>query len=228
MVASRSSSEGAVVCVCGPCGSGKSTTASLLAKRLGARLVEGDNFHPEANKAKMAAGTPLDDADRMPWLAALRAECSGRAERGEIVVLACSALKRAYREALVGCATLYEQGKHNWVFALLDVPEEVLRQRLGARQGHFMPPALLASQLAAMEKDDPQMLHVPVVVEGRELVPDDVVRCLLAELQRLGRLPWPLVPSAPPGKGRRWLAPGLLGAWGLLIAARGLWLAYQR
>mmetsp|Transcript_98852 Transcript_98852/g.262492 ORF Transcript_98852/g.262492 Transcript_98852/m.262492 type:complete len:198 (-) Transcript_98852:280-873(-) len=182
--------EGFVVCVCGPCGSGKSTIAGLLAERLSASLVEGDDFHPETNKAKMAVGMPLDDLDRLPWLVALRAECSSRAERGEAVVLACSALKSRYRETLVGCSAVYASGGSAWTFALMDVPREVLRRRLDTRRGHFMPPALLDSQLAVLEGNDPRLVRVPAVGEkGRELSPEEIVECLHMELRQPGRLP---------------------------------------
>ena len=127
--------------VIGPSGNGKSTLAAALAERLGWRFVEGDAHHPPANIAKMARAEPLTDADREPFLASI-----GRAlADADGAVAACSALKRCYRETLTRVA-----GKPV-LFVLPEVTAEELRRRMGLRPGHFMPPALLASQLAAFE-----------------------------------------------------------------------------
>lgn len=129
----------------GVSGSGKSTVGALLAARLGLPFVEADDYHPPANVAKMAAGVPLDDADRRPWLISL-SEVLAKAERaGTGAVLACSALKASYRALLFGALaarphTVYLHGER-----------DVLLRRLGARRGHFFPPALLDSQLATLE-----------------------------------------------------------------------------
>ena len=132
------------ILVMGVCGCGKSSFGRLLAERLGADFVEGDDFHPPANVAKMSRGIPLDDADRAGWLERLHAvlvegEASGRSQ-----VLACSALKRSYRAQLAA-------GLGDWRVVFLNGPRSVLEARLAARTDHFMPPALLDSQLATLE-----------------------------------------------------------------------------
>ncbi len=122
--------------VMGVAGSGKSTVAALLAARLGVPFADGDAFHPPANLAKMAAGTPLDDADRAPWLAAIAAWLA--AHPGAVV--ACSALRQRYRDQLPA-RFIYLRGSR-----------EVLAARLAARRDHFFPLALLDSQLALLEE----------------------------------------------------------------------------
>lgn len=129
--------------VMGVSGSGKSTVARELARRLGYRFLEGDDFHSAANVLKMASGTPLDDADRLPWLRAIaRAMREGPADEG--VVVACSALARRYRDVL-------RDGDVTTYFVFLDGDPEVLRDRVAARHHSFMPASLLDSQLAALE-----------------------------------------------------------------------------
>jgi gluconokinase len=123
----------------GPSGSGKSAVGALLAARLGAEFVDGDDLHPAANVAKMSAGTPLDDADRMPWLDRIAARLTG----SDDIVLACSALARRYRQRIL-------DGAPDARFLELRVSREELLRRMSARS-HFMPPALLASQLATLE-----------------------------------------------------------------------------
>jgi gluconokinase len=127
----------------GVAGSGKTTLGRALAERLGWTFVEGDAFHPPQNVAKMAEGTPLADADRAPWLSAIRAHLEVLHAEGRSAVLACSALKAAYRDALARGLPAR--------FVWLDVPPQVLAQRLGAREGHFAGEDLLASQIAALE-----------------------------------------------------------------------------
>ena len=125
----------------GPSGSGKTTIARALAQSLHLQFVEGDDLHPPANVEKMRAGRPLDDADRAPWLDAVARAMQGAAG----VAVACSALKRRYRDQLRAAAgPLY--------FVLPQVPRVDLLQRLSARTGHYMPPALLDSQLADLQK----------------------------------------------------------------------------
>jgi gluconokinase len=125
--------------VMGVAGSGKSTVGRLLADALGRRFIDGDDLHPPANIAKMSSGVPLTDADRAPWLEAIAAELA----RGGPAVIACSALKRAYRERLPGVRWFH-----------LRVPRDVLAARLSERSGHFFPPALLDSQLAELEEPE--------------------------------------------------------------------------
>ena len=130
--------------VMGVSGSGKTSVATAVAARRGWVFAEGDAFHPEANVRKMAAGQPLDDGDRAPWLAALAGWIGEREAAGEDAVLTCSALKRAYRDQL-------RDGRPSVLFVHVDVDREVLRKRLARRQGHYMPASLLDSQLATLE-----------------------------------------------------------------------------
>ena len=138
------------IVVMGVSGCGKSSVGIALAEALGARFIDGDDLHPEANKAKMSAGIPLDDEDRGPWLdlvsQALAEDVSTLpAESGSTgTVVACSALKRSYRERILA-------GAPNTFFIHLDGSREILQQRLGNRTGHFMPATLLDSQLATLE-----------------------------------------------------------------------------
>jgi gluconokinase len=134
-----------IVVLMGVAGSGKTTLGRLLAGQLGWTFVEGDAFHPPANVEKMHRGEPLTDADRAPWLRALHARIEELAAAGQSAVVACSALKQAYRDALAAA-------RPEVVFVHLTAPPAVIRERLRARHGHFMPPALLASQLATLEE----------------------------------------------------------------------------
>ncbi|WP_344104811.1 gluconokinase [Myceligenerans crystallogenes] len=128
----------------GVAGSGKSTVAELLAERLGAEYADADAFHPPENVAKMAGGIPLDDDDRAPWLAIVRDWMADHGtRRGADVVVACSALRRAYRDVLRDAGGV--------VFVHLTGSAELLGARIAARPGHFMKPDMLASQLATLE-----------------------------------------------------------------------------
>lgn len=132
------------IVVMGVSGSGKTSAARELTRQLGWEYIEGDDLHPEANVAKMAAGHPLDDEDRWPWLRRI-AEVIGEHEAaGTSIIVTCSALKRVYRDLL-------REGHPSVWFAHVDVPREVLAARLAKRQGHYMPPSLLDSQLATLE-----------------------------------------------------------------------------
>ncbi len=133
-----------MVVVMGVSGVGKSTIGEQLAARLGCAYLDADDFHPAENVAKMAAGTPLNDADRAPWLARLNAELRAREARGEDAVLACSALKERYRERLA-------EGVARFELVYLHASEALLRERLGDRRHRYMPATLLASQLATLE-----------------------------------------------------------------------------
>lgn len=133
-----------LVVVMGVSGSGKTTLGRALAAALGWDFADADDFHPASNVAKMRAGTPLDDADRAPWLALLRAEIERRLAADRPLVLACSALKRAYRAAL---RTDHPRAR----LIQLDGARELIARRLAERPGHFMPASLLDSQLAALE-----------------------------------------------------------------------------
>src|SRR5579884_1235439 len=128
-----------IVVVMGVSGAGKTTVGRALAAALGWPFVDADDLHPAANVEKMRRGQPLDDADRAPWLAAVASTI--RSMRDGVV--ACSALKRAYRDLL--------RVRDDVRFVYLAVDEKVLAARLAARQGHYMPPSLLPSQLATLE-----------------------------------------------------------------------------
>ena len=131
--------------VMGVSGSGKSTVGARLAEALGLPFGDADAFHPPANVAKMSAGTPLTDEDRWPWLDALGAWLPAQAGGG---VIACSALKRAYRERLRAAVPRLR------ILHLAGVPEMIIA-RQAARQDHFMPPSLMASQFATLEPPGP-------------------------------------------------------------------------
>lgn len=138
-----------IVVVMGVAGAGKTSVGRLLARRLGCDFAEGDAFHPDRNVEKMRAGIPLGDADRGPWLEALASEIEAWSAAGRDVVLACSALKRSYRERLV-------RGRSGLRLVHLRGDPALLRARLEARRGHFMPAALLESQLEALEPPVPE------------------------------------------------------------------------
>lgn len=148
----------AVVLVSGVSGAGKTTLSRALAAALGWRFADADDFHPPANIAKMRAGLPLDDTDRAPWLRALRAEIDQHLAQGAPLVLACSALKQAYRATLLGGDRVGgDPGRVRLVF--LAASRELLAARLATRAGHYMPPSLLDSQLATLEPPT-DALHV--------------------------------------------------------------------
>ncbi len=155
--------------VMGVSGSGKSTVAEALAKRLDWRFEDGDSFHPPSNVEKMRAGHPLDDDDRRPWLQAIAAEIDRVAGVGNHVVIACSALKRSYREILI-------HGRRDARIVFLDGSCELIAERLSKRKGHFMPPGLLASQFATLEVPTPDEHVVTVSVDATvEAIVDDII-----------------------------------------------------
>ncbi|MFE1598919.1 gluconokinase [Methylobacterium sp. ID0610] len=138
----------AVVVVMGVSGSGKTTVASLLAGRLGWEFADGDDFHPEANVAKMHGGTPLTDEDRRPWLEAIAAWIDRTRAGGGRGVVTCSALKRAYRAILIG-------GRPDVRLVYLQGDRDLIGRRMAARHDHFMPARLLDSQFATLEEPMP-------------------------------------------------------------------------
>lgn len=155
----------------GVSGCGKSSLGQALAHAMGAEFIEGDRHHPPENVARMAAGVPLTDADRAGWLATLADLLTKARQEGRPVVLACSALKRAYRDVLRRAGPLR--------FVLMTAPREVLAQRLAARSGHYMPASLLPSQLATLEP--PQADEAAIVVDATHTLPV-LVDTVLAQL----------------------------------------------
>jgi gluconokinase len=145
------------IVVMGVSGAGKSTVGAALARRLGMPFVDADDLHPPANIEKMRAGIPLVDADRMPWLDLVGVALADASAPG--VVVACSALRRAYRERLREAAA-------DVVFVALEGDPELLAERMGARPGHFMPATLLESQLAAYESPGANERAVRCPIEG--------------------------------------------------------------
>ena len=136
-----------IIILMGVSGSGKTTIGQQLAEGLGWLFYDGDQFHPQANIAKMQQGIPLTDEDRWPWLQALRTQIATWLHQGMSAVLACSALKQAYRDYL-----LIDEAEVKLVYLKGDY--DLIRARLAQRHGHFMPPALLASQFAALEEPE--------------------------------------------------------------------------
>jgi len=145
--------------VMGVSGSGKTTVGSRLAGELGWEFLDADAFHPPANLAKMAAGEPLTDADRDPWLAALAAALAERLADGRGAVLACSALRRSYRDRLRAAGPAL-------AFLYLRTDPALARGRVAARGGHFFPARLVDSQFAALEEPDPATEPDVVVVDA--------------------------------------------------------------
>jgi gluconokinase len=156
----------------GVSGSGKSTVADALAKRLGWRYEDGDRFHPPGNVAKMSAGHPLTDEDRLPWLQAIADEIDRVCRQGERAVIACSALKRAYRDIL-------QHGRADVRFVFLKGTQDLIAGRLAARKGHFMPPDLLASQFRTLEPPAAGEHPITVSIDAPvAAIVDDIIRQL--------------------------------------------------
>jgi gluconokinase len=162
-----------IAIVMGVSGSGKTTIAEGLARAQGWILLEGDAFHPPANVAKMHAGTPLTDEDRWPWLRAIAARSDELREAGQSAVVACSALKRAYRDILIG-------DRPDTVLVYLRGSQQLIADRLRARKGHFMPPALLDSQFATLEEPGPDEHPIVVDIGGPA---DTVIQEAVRQLQ---------------------------------------------
>ena len=144
------------VVIMGVSGSGKSTVAALLARTLGWQYQEGDKLHPPANVEKMSGGTPLSDADRLPWLRKIAEKIEDWRTHGQSGVVTCSALKRSYRDIVV-------DGRPDVRVVYLKGTSELIRQRLAKRSGHFMPPALLDSQFTILQEPSPD--ERPIVVD---------------------------------------------------------------
>lgn len=163
-----------IVVVAGVAGSGKTTVGSMLARRMGWTFEDGDDLHSAASVAKMRAGIPLTDADRAPWLRTIARWMDQRIAAGESGVVACSALRRSSRDLLL-------DGRPQARLVFLQVEPDRLRARLTARQGHFFPRTLLASQLAAAELPAPGP-RVLVVKPGDQ--PGETVHKIVSWLTR--------------------------------------------
>ena len=159
-----------IVLVMGPAGSGKTTVGQLLAGALGWPYFEADDFHPPANIAKMRRAEPLDDADRAPWLAAIRGRIDACVAEGRSAVFTCSALKRAYRHVVM-------DGVPGLRLVYLHADAATLAARLAARRGHFLPPELLTSQLAILEPPD-DALAFDVRAHSAESIVAEIRRAL--------------------------------------------------
>ncbi len=158
--------------VMGVSGAGKSTVGEALAARLGWRYEDGDAFHPESNVAKMRAGHPLTDEDRWPWLRAIADEIDRVCKAGGHVIIACSALRRTYRDVLL-------HGRNDVRLVFLDGSEPLIGDRLSQRKGHFMPPGLLASQFATLEPPATDEHAVRVSIDAPvETIVNDVLNQL--------------------------------------------------
>lgn len=159
--------------VMGVSGCGKSTVGSMLGERLGARFQDGDDLHPEANKAKMGAGIPLDDGDRKPWLEDIGRALRRSQEASAPLIIACSALKRSYRDLL-------RRHAPEIVFVHLRGDRETLLGRMKARENHFMPTSLLDSQLETLEPLADDEIHV---LGDIRLAPEVLVKNICNRLQ---------------------------------------------
>lgn len=157
----------------GVAGSGKTVVGTALAAALGVPFVEGDDYHPPANRAKMAAGIALDDEDRRGWLDALAARIAEARGAGEGLVVSCSALRRRYRDRLRDADAALR-------FVHLSGSRELIATRLAARRGHFMPPSMLDSQLATLETPDSAE---SVWVQDVSGTPEEIVAAVLARAE---------------------------------------------
>jgi carbohydrate kinase (thermoresistant glucokinase family) len=166
-----------VIVVMGVSGSGKTTVAALLSAALGYQFQEGDDLHPRENVEKMQAGTPLTDADRMPWLRKIAEKIDGWQARGESGVVTCSALKQSYRTIIIGdragVTLVYLKGSY-----------DLIRRRLAARHEHFMPVALLDSQFATLQEPTPDEHPITVDIGAK---PFDIVTEIVRQLEERHR-----------------------------------------
>ncbi len=162
-----------VIVVMGVSGSGKTTVAAMLAGALRCHFLEGDDLHPPANVAKMKSGTPLNDADRLPWLQAIAAEIDRWRARGEPGVVACSALKRPYRDIIIG-------RRSDVMLVFLKGSRQLIGHRMAQRHEHFMPLALLDSQFSTLQEPGPDEAPIVVDIGGR---PGEIVAEIMRQLK---------------------------------------------
>ncbi|WP_051094237.1 gluconokinase [Kaistia granuli] len=174
----RSAEARLAVIVMGVSGSGKSSVGEGLAAALGIDFVDGDGLHSPENVAKMASGQPLVDDDRWPWLDKIGRTLGDRAAHPTGIVVACSALRKIYRDRIRAAAGQPIR------FVFLDAPQSLVQDRLGARKGHFMPPSLLASQYATLERPGDGEADVLAVAVDVPVV--EIVRRAAAELATPG------------------------------------------
>jgi len=182
-----------IVVVMGVSGSGKTTVSALLAAALGCQFQEGDDLHPIENLEKMRGGTPLGDADRMPWLHKIAEEIDGWRARGESGVLTCSALKRSYRDIVIGdrpdVRLVYLRGSY-----------DLIRRRMAARHEHFMPAALLDSQFATLQ--EPTSDEHPIVVDA-DRRPAEIATEIVRQLEQRYSRDTALNPDRPIAEHRK-------------------------
>ena len=162
-----------IAIVMGVSGSGKTTVSALLAAALGCQFQEGDDLHPAENVEKMQGGTPLTDADRLPWLRKIAEEIDSWRARGDSGVLTCSALERSYRDIVIGnrpgVTLVYLKGSY-----------DLIRRRMAARHEHFMPVALLDSQFATLQEPTPNEHPITMDVGGR---PTEIAAEIMHQLE---------------------------------------------
>jgi len=159
-----------VIVLMGVSGSGKSTIGAALSKELGWPYADADEFHPPANVAKMKSGQPLTDDDRWPWLEAIAAHIDSAREKGRHAIVSCSALKRVYRDILIGA-------RDDVRLVLLDGTRDEIFARMSARKDHFMPLALLDSQFATLERPGAEERPVVVSING---TPEEIAAAIVA------------------------------------------------
>ncbi|KAL6861416.1 hypothetical protein ACP4OV_017116 [Aristida adscensionis] len=174
---------GLAVVIMGVSGCGKSTVAAMLAEALGCSFIEADDYHSQANKAKMSKGIPLSDADRTPWLESLRDTIRERLDSGEDVVVSCSALQLKYREILRAADSSYKPADYATCrvkFVCLKASEEVITERMKRRSlegKHFMPASLLQSQLDLLQIDPVEKItEVDATVSADTIVRDTIAQ----------------------------------------------------
>jgi gluconokinase len=179
----HSISKPVIAVVMGVSGSGKTTVSVLLSAALGCQFQEGDDLHPAANVEKMRSGTPLNDADRLPWLHKIAEEIDGWRRHGESGVLTCSALKRSYRDIIIG-------DRSDVTLVYLKGSRDLIHRRMAARHEHFMPLALLDSQFAALQEPAPNEHPITVDVGGKPVeIATEIVRQLEERQNNSSELP---------------------------------------
>ncbi|MCR6552633.1 gluconokinase, partial [Aeromonas sp. CPF2-S1] len=160
------------IIVMGVCGSGKSSIGLKVANALGAKFIDGDDLHPRANIQKMAAGNPLNDEDRAPWLERIRDAAYSLERKNELGVIVCSALKKQYRDQI-------REGNDSVSFLFLDGSQSLILERMRARQGHFMREAMVQSQFDTLERPDDEPGVFRIDIDGTfEQVVDRAVTAL--------------------------------------------------